>query len=368
VAFLNPTKNRFVINGNGVNFVRSGVQSSTVTLLEYQAIKFIFIDIGQEHTTGLWYELIYIPGIDSGVIATAISDYLVAHPPAGYTHPATHPATMITEDATHKFITDTLLALIHAPGSDNQDLTGLQPKETGKGLSSNDLTVGLKASYDGAVTHAAGAHAPSNAVALATVKADVDVSDAISKKHSNNLDHANTLDHSHSNKSTLDSYTQTEVNLADAVTKRHSNSLDHSNANDHPNTFKCGIATKNITDASTIQNIPHGLGRVPKIVRVTAHCVFAATLSQICNGVYDGTNHSGISICMTEGATTATIDNIYSSATQELGFTALGTTSPFNGANKQSGIITVDATNIIITWTKTGTVASNVVNILWEVS
>jgi hypothetical protein len=132
-------------------------------------------------------------------------------------------------------------------------------------------------------------------------------------------------------------------------------------------TYKSGIATKNINDASTTQNIAHGLGRIPKIVRVKCMAV-ASALSQICLGVYDGTNHSGISICMTEGTTTATTDTIYSSATQELGFTAAGSTSPFSGANKQSGVITVDATNIIITWTKTGTVASNTVNILWEVS
>jgi hypothetical protein len=47
------------------------------------------------------------------------------------------------------------------------------------------------------------------------------------KIHAPTLDHTNILDHSHSNKSTLDAYTQTEVNLADAVTKRHSNTLDH---------------------------------------------------------------------------------------------------------------------------------------------
>jgi hypothetical protein len=51
----------------------------------------------------------------------------------------------------------------HAPGSDNQDLSGLQPKETGKGLSANDLTTALKTSYDSAVTHAGSSHAPTNA-------------------------------------------------------------------------------------------------------------------------------------------------------------------------------------------------------------
>lgn len=51
----------------------------------------------------------------------------------------------------------------HSSGSDNQDLSGLQQKESGKGLSTNDLTNELKSSYDNAVTHAGGTHAPSNA-------------------------------------------------------------------------------------------------------------------------------------------------------------------------------------------------------------
>jgi hypothetical protein len=60
-------------------------------------------------------------------------------------------------------VLDTEISKIHAVGSDNQDLSGLQPKETGKGLSANDLTSALKTSYDGAVTHAGSVHAPSNA-------------------------------------------------------------------------------------------------------------------------------------------------------------------------------------------------------------
>jgi hypothetical protein len=76
--------------------------------------------------------------------------------------------TDIAESANKRYVTDTQLANIHAVGSDNQDLSGLEPKQTGKSLSANDLTAGLKTSYDGAVTHAGSAHAPSGA----TVGAD----------------------------------------------------------------------------------------------------------------------------------------------------------------------------------------------------
>jgi hypothetical protein len=53
--------------------------------------------------------------------------------------------------------------------------------------------------------------------------------------YSHALLHSNASDHTHSNKATLDTYTQTEANLADAVSLKHSNSLDHSNSNDHAN-------------------------------------------------------------------------------------------------------------------------------------
>lgn len=69
----------------------------------------------------------------------------------------------------------------HAPGSDDQDLSGLVVKETGKSL------------------------VPDSEIAKI---------------------HANTLDHSHSNKATLDAYSQTEEDLADAVAKKHTSGSD----------------------------------------------------------------------------------------------------------------------------------------------
>ena len=67
---------------------------------------------------------------------------------------------------------------------------------------------------------------------------NTNIADAVTKKHSHgnkslldsytqtetNLANAVSNSHSHSNKSLLDSYTQTEVNLADAVSKKHSHS------------------------------------------------------------------------------------------------------------------------------------------------
>lgn len=94
-------------------------------------------------------------------IPGAVSDYLIAHPPSGgLTIDQIKADTSIADAITKK----------HSNTSDHaiQDLSGLQPKELGKGLSANDLTSTLKTSYDGAVTHAGSAHAP----AAATVGAD----------------------------------------------------------------------------------------------------------------------------------------------------------------------------------------------------
>ena len=77
-----------------------------------------------------------------------------------YTHPDTHAATMITEDTTHRFVTDEEKALWNAGG------TGIEnkvDKVEGKGLSTNDLTDALKANYDAAYTHSTTYHAPADA-------------------------------------------------------------------------------------------------------------------------------------------------------------------------------------------------------------
>ena len=50
--------------------------------------------------------------------------------------------------------------------------------------------------------------------------------------YNHTLLHSNSGDHSHANKTLLDTYAQTEVNLGDAVTKKHANTLDHANTND----------------------------------------------------------------------------------------------------------------------------------------
>jgi hypothetical protein len=129
---------------------------------------------------------------------------------------------------------------------------------------------------------------PAGGLTIEEIKADTDIADSLTKKHSNSLDHSNSQDHGHSNKSTLDAYTQSESNLADAVSKKHSNSLDHSNTTDHapgsdnqdlsglqPKETGKGLSTNDYTDAeesklagieSGANNYTHPTNHSPSII------------------------------------------------------------------------------------------------------
>lgn len=116
-----------------------------------------------------------------------------------------------------------------------------------------------------------------------------------------------------------------------------------------------GLTTKNAADASTTQNIAHGLGRVPKKVRIKAITTVNTTTIGVpitAETVYNGTTQSSISVY-------PTASNVLSSVT-----TFSLNVSTVSG-NHQDGIITFDSTNIIITWTLVGS-ATGVFNILWE--
>lgn len=110
--------------------------------------------------------------------------------------------------------------------------------------------------------------------------------------------------------------------------------------------FKDGTTSKNAADASTTQNIAHGLGVVPKWVELEFYSYAGGGGStgplDFAKAVYNGTTQSSISCYQTGAATTSVVDNT---------FTLNNSTS--NGQT-QVGVVTFDATNIIITWAKTG--------------
>lgn len=118
--------------------------------------------------------------------------------------------------------------------------------------------------------------------------------------------------------------------------------------------FKSGTTTKNAADASTTQTIAHGLGVAPKYVRIYA--VFAGTFSPTpefhAETIYDGTTQSSVSVKNGSGPTVSTV-----------------TTFTINSANADTGtngVVTFDATNISIAWTKVGS-PTGTFTMLWEV-
>jgi hypothetical protein len=60
-----------------------------------------------------------------GVIDQSFIEMVASHIPSTYTHPSSHSASMITETSERNFVTPEQKYDIHAPGSDNQDLSGL---------------------------------------------------------------------------------------------------------------------------------------------------------------------------------------------------------------------------------------------------
>lgn len=117
-----------------------------------------------------------------------------------------------------------------------------------------------------------------------------------------------------------------------------------------------GVTTKQTADASTTQNIAHGLGTTPKKIRIT----FIApngTNSPLGTAVlaYNGTTKSVVGFAFINGA------NRDMSGTDII----LYGTSTGNQGEFQTGVVTWDTTNIIITWTKTNS-PTGTWNILWE--
>ncbi len=119
-----------------------------------------------------------------------------------------------------------------------------------------------------------------------------------------------------------------------------------------------GTTTKNAADASATQTIAHGLGKAPKTVEI--FCTLAWTAVTIsgssrevnlyANTFYNGTTQSSQSFY-------AISDNVAQGATFTL--------NRANNGDTTVGVVTFDATNISIAWTKTGS-PTGTYNILWR--
>lgn len=114
--------------------------------------------------------------------------------------------------------------------------------------------------------------------------------------------------------------------------------------------FTNGTTSKNLADASTTQNIAHGLGKIPKKVRLVFHRT-------------DGTGFATVAY---NGTTKSVVGYVISNAAyRDMAGTDIILYEVSNNTQFQTGVITFDATNIIITWTKTNS-PTGTYGILWE--
>ncbi len=126
--------------------------------------------------------------------------------------------------------------------------------------------------------------------------------------------------------------------------------------------FANGLATRAGDTVSGVQNIAHGLGVVPKKVRILARKSLNAVNNSLAtsDGTYNGTTNSCI--------WTEIVASTDSSTGAESGVGSNGVVirDVAGGGTMQTAIITFDATNIILTWTKTGTPSANTIQMIWE--
>jgi hypothetical protein len=121
--------------------------------------------------------------------------------------------------------------------------------------------------------------------------------------------------------------------------------------------FTSGIASKNTADASTTQTIAHGLGGTPLKVKIVNLFASGSAEGQSI-GVYTSSgNHC---VYNAERSGTGYEDNSSTYAVL-LGNPNIG--SPLT--TNQTGVVSVDATNITITWTKNGS-PTGTHNFMWE--
>lgn len=117
--------------------------------------------------------------------------------------------------------------------------------------------------------------------------------------------------------------------------------------------YKSGIDTsRNMGTTSGTLAIPHGLGVIPKYIRITT--VMAGGIRTSSVGTYNGSTQCAILV--KAGSPDVTITSTS---------TILGLTSSA-GDETQTAIATFDATNINLAFSKSGSTGGETINIMWE--
>lgn len=118
------------------------------------------------------------------------------------------------------------------------------------------------------------------------------------------------------------------------------------------NSVSTGIASRDISTASGDQSIAHGLGVVPKLIKLTVLC---STNSHI--------NHAFASYTASS--------SVYSSLYFPLGAASVTSTTAYiicndDGGDQRGTFGTQTSTNIVISWTKNSSPSGGSMTILWE--
>lgn len=122
--------------------------------------------------------------------------------------------------------------------------------------------------------------------------------------------------------------------------------------------YSSGTTTRALDGANGAVTIAHGLGAIPRRIRVKAVSGTTSTTSAdhgMAEGTYDGTNTRGLWIWTNVGA-------VAYKGTSSSNIITIG---PLAGT-QQSAVATFDATNITLTWTKAGTPSAETIQLLWE--
>ncbi len=122
-----------------------------------------------------------------------------------------------------------------------------------------------------------------------------------------------------------------------------------------------GATNYDLSTASGVQNIAHGLTIAPRYIDITgmynsSPSAGASITKSFARSIYINSTQSSISDSFTTG------DGAAGSTGEQVGSFRIRTA--FGGSTYQEGVITTDATNIIITWTKTGSPTGNV-SLFW---
>lgn len=111
-----------------------------------------------------------------------------------------------------------------------------------------------------------------------------------------------------------------------------------------------GTTFRDLSTASGTQTIAHGLGKSPLNVRISGALATTAFISTATT-VYNGSTQSSASVLYNEATDGASALTFIAHAVDT--------------SNIQTGVLTFDATNIYIAWTKTGSPTGNY-NFFWE--